>query len=348
MEAKNKRILFGCLGGCGLMLLLVVGSCVTFTVWLNTPGEVLEPQVLLGADTSGYVEWTLRLEDPGTAALVESLIEHLDAINRRSNSPLPGGLGEFFSDRQRKGMERDMQKLFPIVVAWTMNTEGRDDEHLFTVSARGASHQMMLLDWIAGFFIGRVPEIDTVKHARDRIYLLPPREDGHVRYALFIRKGIVFVTNGVKPATRALDRITAAAQGGGEPSGIDGLFASLPADSALRGAVGNTDGALLRVLDALSLPDEYADPELWADVRGAIVSGKFADGDTFSGAVELVGPDAAWAQASSGTLGTAIETMLGATDVDFELSTAAVQDRVRVSFAAKRILDQIEIPEGGI
>ena len=49
MEAKNKRILFGCLGGCGLLLLLVVGSCVGFTVWLNAPGEVLEPQVLLGA-----------------------------------------------------------------------------------------------------------------------------------------------------------------------------------------------------------------------------------------------------------------------------------------------------------
>ena len=67
MEPRTKKILFGCLGGCGFVVLVFVGSCVAFTVWINSPGEVLDPEVLLGSDTTGYAEWKLRLEDPGTA-----------------------------------------------------------------------------------------------------------------------------------------------------------------------------------------------------------------------------------------------------------------------------------------
>ena len=159
------------------------------------------------------------------------------------------------------------------------------------MSARGASHQMILIDWIAGFFVGRAPDIETVKYARGA-HLPVAASRGRARSLRDLRPQGHRLrdqrpgTGEARPRPHHRRRRRAAA----EPSGIDGLFASLPADSALRGAVVNADGALLRVLDALSIPDEYADPVLWADVRGAVVSGEFAADDTFSGTSSWSGP----------------------------------------------------------
>ena len=76
MEPRKKKVLIGCLGGCGLVVLASIGSCVCFFVWLNSPDEVLEePQRPLVDDTSAYLQWTLRLDDPGTLDFVHPLID---------------------------------------------------------------------------------------------------------------------------------------------------------------------------------------------------------------------------------------------------------------------------------
>ena len=59
MATKGKRVLLGCGLGCGLLLLMGVGSCIGFTAWLNRPGELIEPTHLMAAGTTGYMEWTL-------------------------------------------------------------------------------------------------------------------------------------------------------------------------------------------------------------------------------------------------------------------------------------------------
>ena len=130
MQGRAKKILFGCLGGCGLVLLISIGSCVGFTIWINAPGEVLEPQVLLGPETTGYIEWTLRLEDPGTAEFVDGMLEGVTELGRKSDSPLPDGLEQLLNARQMKSARKDLKKLFPVVVAWTARPADRPAEEV--------------------------------------------------------------------------------------------------------------------------------------------------------------------------------------------------------------------------
>ena len=52
MASRGKRILVGCGIGCGALLLVSISSCVGFFVWLNRPGELLDPERLLGGDTT--------------------------------------------------------------------------------------------------------------------------------------------------------------------------------------------------------------------------------------------------------------------------------------------------------
>ena len=74
MERRSKKILTGCAIGCGGLLRIFIGVCISLYAWINRPGELLEPSVLLGHDTTGYIEWTLSLDDPGTQEFVEHLL----------------------------------------------------------------------------------------------------------------------------------------------------------------------------------------------------------------------------------------------------------------------------------
>jgi hypothetical protein len=85
-RSRGKSVLFSCLAGCGILALVMISSCVGFVWWLNRPGELLEPSRLRDADTTGYVEWTLRLEDPGTEALVEDIFAAIRQIQERAPS----------------------------------------------------------------------------------------------------------------------------------------------------------------------------------------------------------------------------------------------------------------------
>ena len=76
----TKRLLIGCGLGCGSLVLIAILSAVSFAVWVARPGELLEPERLLGADTRGYLEWRLALEDPGTEGFAELLIETLKNV----------------------------------------------------------------------------------------------------------------------------------------------------------------------------------------------------------------------------------------------------------------------------
>ena len=142
MEPRGKKILYGCGVGCLAVVLLAVGSCVMFNIWLHRPGELLEPERLVGADTSGYVAWTLRLEDPGTADFVQTLLEGLQRAQQRNRAKIHPMLDSWFARLNQRQNERNLREMFPLVAAWTARPgSGPDDDlHLFRLP-----HQMCRL-----------------------------------------------------------------------------------------------------------------------------------------------------------------------------------------------------------
>ena len=66
MASKGKRWAIGCGLGCLVLIAVIIATVISFTLWVRGSGELLEPQKLLGSDTTGYLEWSLRMEDEGT------------------------------------------------------------------------------------------------------------------------------------------------------------------------------------------------------------------------------------------------------------------------------------------
>ena len=343
METRNKRILFGCLGGCGAIVVIFLGSCVGFTVWLNSPSEVLDPETLIGPETTGYVEWILRLEDPGTAEFTEALLRSFTAITQKSNSPLPDGLENIINAQQIKGVRKDMERLFPVVVAWTSQPgETQDaDHHVFSLSARGAGHQLTMLDWIFGFLLGKGDnDVEIVRHRDEKIYLINTSDD--VTPAAFIKKGIVFISTDIESARQTLDRLQVppAESGAGVDLGV--LYGALPKDHALRGALTNRRGEVQRMLDQLGLSTDTATEETWGEIEGLTVVANFRDEDVFAGAMEVHGPDTAWAETHAESLGTALASLFDQWDIEFETEVGHAGRRIRVDFTAADLLDSVE------
>jgi len=342
LEGRGKKILFGCLGGCGFTVLMAIGSCVGFTMWLNSPAEVLEPQVLLGPETTGYIEWTLRLEDSGTAEFVEGMLQGLSDLNDQSDSPLPDGLQQLFNVRQMKSARKDLKKLFPLVVAWTTRPGDRldEDEHLFAASARGLGHRMVMLDWVLGFIFRWADDIETVRHHGEKIYVFGGT--GDTRPACFVNKGIVFVATDLDSARAARDRLGRPADGSTVSAELGLLFDELPQDHALRGALTNRRGELRRILEELDLPAGHTSSAALDDVHGATVVATFRDQEVFAGVLELRGPSADWAQTHSAKLGAALEAMFERSEIEFATEARHSDDRIQIEFSTTNLFDQIE------
>ena len=345
-QGRGKKILFGCLAGCGLFVLIFVGSCVGLTIWLNAPGEVLEPEVLLGPETTGYVEWTLRLEDPGTAEFTEGMMQRFADLSGQSDTPLPDGLAQLLNARQIKSARKDLKRLFPLVFAWTARpADGPDeDEHLFSVSASGLGHRMIMLDWMLGFMMRWADDVETVRHREEKIYVF--RETGDTRPAAFIHRGIVFVATDLDSARRTRDRLDLPTVGSASGTELAGLLAGLTQGTPLRGALTNRDGELQRVLEHLGLTTEHFSAAAWDEVRGATVVATFRDKDVFGGTVELHGPSTDWAQAHSATLGAALESLFKDSEIEFATEVREVGTRVQVEFSTVNLFDQIEAVDG--
>jgi hypothetical protein len=120
------------------------------------------------------------------------------------------------------------------------------------------------------------------------------------------------------------------------------LFDALPQDPPLRGALTNGNGELQRVLDALNLPTEHVSAEAWGEVRGATIVAAFRDENVFGGTVDLLGPNADWAQAHAATLGAALEVLFEQSSIDFNTEIRQAGDRIQVEFNTVNLFDQIE------
>ena len=273
---------------------------------MGQPGELLEPARLLGEDTTGYAEWTLRLEDPGTEQFVEGLLER----TREGQEILTILPPELERPLLRCPEERDRQSLrniFPLVAAWTLSPgDGADrDRHLFSASLQAAGNRLVLVDWILGmsFWRGGVSgddgEFRKILYRDESIFQLSIPDQ--LELTFFIRGNDLFFAYDLDTARSAVDRLAPEGPPSREPTPLDDLFARIPPDRPLRGAVTNERGEILRLWRRVALRIE--EPEwltgIAAQLRGATLSGRLTGEETLEGRIGLWGPGPIWTAANT-------------------------------------------------
>ena len=329
--SRGRNVLLSCLAGCGALALLAVSTCAGFIWWVNRPGELLEPARLRGPETTAYLEWTLRLEDPGTAAFVQSLLGSMQRLQQRAPGVMPGPLGGMLASYQTRRNEKELRKLFPAVVAWTVLSapDAQHEQHLVSVSLAALGNRTVVADWFLGFLLGNDRDTEIVEHAGEKIYRLK-RYDS----AFFLRRGQVFFTTGLEGATLAVDRLSSGTLPSAEPTPLDRLIASLPAERALRGATTNEHGEVLRLLDVLLDRDhEDAMARLGLDtVRAATLAGGFDEGSKFRATLDVLGPDLSAVEAGPERLAAALAQSLSTASLPVEVQGAALEGGVRFEF----------------
>lgn len=348
MKTRTRRSLIGCLAGCGVLMLLGIGSCVSFVVWLNTPGHLLQPETLLGEDTTGYVEWRLSLDDPETELFVERLLDRVEKLQETSTSRLPPVLGELLRRTQRRNQERGLRKLFPAVFAWTVSRGQTEsvDLHVFSVSVRGMAHRMILADWFLRWFLGQSRDVQVIEHVDERIYVVPPSGD-RVGFAVFIHHGDLFVTSGPSSAKLAVEQLAAEGGGHGAPTDLERQLAGLDPDAPLRGAISNARGEVRRVADWLGIAGNEGADALWRGLRGLVLTGGFrgqGQGSILEIELDLLGGEP-WARSNVDTAGSIIDAWLADALLQVDTTTQADGDGIHVTLRIDTDAMRFETPE---
>jgi len=331
-RSRGKNVLFGCLAGCGLLALIMISSCVGFVWWLNRPGELLEPSRLRDADTTGYVEWTLRLEDPGTEALVEDIFAALRQIQERAPNALPPAVENALRSYQTRRNEEQFRELFPCVMAWSViGGETPEDElHVFTVSVAKLGNRLVLMDWVMGMFIGKSPDVDVVKHGGEKIYYLP-REGS----AFFLRRSDFFFTTDLEAAKRVVDRLQPGAVASAtQATRLDRMLSVLPEQQPLRGAATNALGETRRFFELLTGVSDLDVIESlpWDRVDGMSLSGGFTEESSFEATLDLMFDTGQWTEQDAEALTGALMRSLASEDLPVGISVVPRPDRVQLVF----------------
>lgn len=336
MEGRGRKVLIGCLIGCGSLLVLAVVAFAAGMYWVTRPGELLEPEQLLGDDSTGFVEWTLRLEDPGTEGFVELLGEALAAFNT-SNPDMPPALRDWLPGVIGSETRSDLRELFPLALAWSMRpAEAEEDLHLFTVSLRQMGNQLRIADWMLSFGLSKDGDGHVVEHRDEKILML----DGH-EGALFIRGNDIFVTSGIEMAKSAVDRLT----GNERATGNAPLARFLrEGDRPLSGAIDNTRGELARLWDVLAGLGEDGgldfEPDLSA-IAGMRLAGGLEPDGSLTCELVFVGPDEAWARSAEEGLAEALERLVSRLGPPVRVSGEAREATVRVQVTISDVIDYL-------
>jgi len=342
MSPAGRRWLVGSLAGCGALLLLAVGSCAGFVVWLNAPGDVLEPARLIDPATTGYVEWTLRLEEPATEEFFRTLLQAIDELRRELPLPLPPAIkGPLFELQSRAGA-RKLRRMFPAVAAWTYagGAGGAADVQLWSVSLAGADHQLRLMDWIFGRLLPLGRERESAVRYRGETIVAIPVEGRTEPAGFFVHRGDLFVVTDLEAARRAIDRLQQALPAAAPPPGIERWLERAP-QRPLRGAIDNGAGHVERLWRRLDPGgDGIVGDEVWSSVRGLTVGGALEAGGSFDAEVDLHfdSPDAAARAAAPFT--TAWARLVEGTPLAFS-GLEAEGERLRVKLEISRVAERL-------
>jgi hypothetical protein len=325
-------MLFSCLVGCGLLALVMISSCVGFVWWLNRPGELLETSRLRDADTTAYMEWTLRLEDPGTEALVEDIFAAMRQLQERAPNVLPPAIEGILRDYQTRRNERQFRELFPCVMAWSViGGESRGEElHVFTVSVEKLGNRLALMDWVVGMLIGRSPDVDVVKHRGEKIYHLP-REG----WAFFLRRSDVFVTTDLEAARRVVNRLQPVPdESTPQATRLDRMLNALPEQWPLRGASTNAHDEIRRIFEGLTddADRDVIDDLPWDRVDGMSLSGGFTEESSFEATLDLLLDGQRWSEEEAAALAGALGRSIDSDTLPVAIEVVTRPDRVRFVF----------------
>jgi len=331
-KSRGRSVLFSCLAGCGVLALVMISSCVGFIWWLNRPGELLEPSRLRAADTTAHLEWTLRLEDPGTEALVEDIFAALRQMQDSVPNALPPAIEGILRDYQNRRNERQFRQLFPCVVAWSViGGESEEEElHVFTASVAKLGNRLALMDWFVGMFIGRSPDVDVVKYRGEKIYHLP--KEGS---AFFIRRSNFFYTTDLEAATRVVDRL----QPGSDESArqvtrLDRMLDALPEQWPLRGASTNAHDEIRRFFELITgvADRDVVDNLPWDRVSGMSLSGGFTQESSFEATLDLMLDGQRWSEEDANALAEVLAKSVDSDALPIAIEVVPRQDRVQFVF----------------
>jgi hypothetical protein len=328
MASRGKRILIGIGVGCLAIVLLVVGSCAGFVIWINRPGELIDPDLLVGGDTTGYVAWTLRLEDPGTGEFVQGMLDSLQRMSERNRIEIHPVLDSWLSRMQQRRNEKKIRKMFPLAAVWTLRP-GQvpgDDLHLFSLSLEQAGNQMVFMDWVLGFFMARAPDVQVIRHGREKIYRLPVKDGDAI--AFFIRGNDLFFTSDIQTATLAVDRLAPTRTTEVSPSEVTELLRYVAGDAPLRGAISNRGGELKRVWKQLG--SSASNGQIWGEIRGATFSGGLLDAETFRLELGIPCTNASRAAAHQDELARMVRSILEPAGLPLELQATTDREWVRI------------------
>jgi hypothetical protein len=342
MATTAKRWLIGCGIGCLGLIVLVVAAGVGFMMWIQGSGELLEPQTLLGPDTTGHVEWTLTLDDPGTEGFAHALIEAIRAIPPQASEDFPPWMVGWLTQMQRRETERDILELFPLAAAWTVRPGDTPEEdlHLFSVSVQRLGNRLVFGDWIMGWVFPRAEGFAVERYGGERIYQIPVDEERPVSF--FLRRGNVFFTSDAETARVAVDRLQAA-EADREPTALDRLFAETEAGGPMRGAIDNGRGEVARLWSWISSGSEAVpDPGLWAGLRSLTLSGGLQADGSLSTKLHFACPDARWAEARTPELVAALHDGLDWTGIDLDVRARPVGDRIEVDLQAPELVGHLQ------
>jgi hypothetical protein len=294
------RFLKACAIGCGVLLALGAVSCIGFVVWVNQPGEMADAGLLVGADTTGFVVWTLSLDDPGTAALVDQLLAVLARGRGRMETPLPPVLDRWIKGWQQARDARKLRELFPLAVAWSMrpNHPAAGDLHLLAVSIERLGNRGVLVDWVLGWILGRSHEVDVVRHRGEQIFAVDTGA------AFFLRGSNLLLASDVDSARMAVDRLWRETTNPAAAGELDGLLAEASGDAPLHGVVLNRDGCLQRVVRSLAdgeVPEPLAEWP-WHETAAATLRGGFTSGSAFRATVTVHSTGSPWGRTGADQL----------------------------------------------
>lgn len=343
MASRGRKFLYGCGIGCLAVIVLAVGSCATFYFWINSPGELLEPERLVGGDTTGYVAWTLRLDDPGTGEFVRTLMAGVQRASERDRPQLHPLIDSWLSGLQRRQNQRKLREMFPLVAAWTIRPGAGpgDDLQLYSLSLERAGNRLVFSDWLLGMALSLSGDVDAETHRGERIYTVPVRRGDSISF--FIRGNDLFFASDTTTARQAVDRLMLEAPAAGEPGRLDELLRSVPVDAPMRGAIGNERGELSRVWSRLTgAPGPGGQGRgAWSEFRGVTLAGALTGADSVELELRFRCRDAVSAAAQVEAVAAALRAALERTGFPLELETRPDGEWIRADLRLSEITPRV-------
>ena len=342
MTDRGKKVLYGILLTAGSLIALGVAVAVGFGVWVTRPGELIDPERLIGPDVTGYAEWTLRLEDPGTEAFVSLLLDAAEDPPPLVSNALPPFLGTWLQRARTTRAQREIENTLPLLAAWTVRpgaAMSESDLHLVSASTESLGNQLVLADWVAGLVLGRLSNASVHGYRGEKIYRFDTPDDSFGT-TLFARRGAVFATSDLDTARQAVDLLAESETSNRPRTALEQLFDTTDDTAALRAAVTNGNNELARIWERVS--GERLDPiDAWRLIQSAALGGGLREDGSFHAVLDLIADESAPLETYRSAVETALEINLKDIPFEFAIQAIAIDNGIRIDITIPDLVESL-------